>query len=68
MSSNPYVAPTVESLLCVLGRMVSKDTISAEGRLLNNCLWDKPEIYAFGFFLLEKRGSFFLVRKFIEIK
>jgi hypothetical protein len=48
--------------------MVSKDTISAEGRLLNNCLWDKPEMYAFGFFLLEERGSIYLVRKFIEIK
>jgi hypothetical protein len=56
------------SLKCVLGRMVSKDTISAEGRLLNNCLWDKPEMYAFGFFLLETRGNIFIVRKFIEIK
>jgi hypothetical protein len=25
-------------------------------------------MYAFGFFLLEERGSIFLVRKFIEIK
>ena len=68
MSSDPYVTPTTESLKCVLGRMVSKDTISAEGRLLNNCLWEKPEMHAFGFFLLEERGSIFIVRKFIEIK
>jgi hypothetical protein len=58
----------MESLKCVLGRIVSKNTISAEGRLLNNCLWDKPEMYTFGFFLLEERGSYIIVRKFIEIK
>ena len=68
MSSDPYVKPTMVGLKCVLGRMVSKDTISAEGRLLNHCLWDKPEMNTLGFFLLEERASTFIVRKFIEIK
>jgi hypothetical protein len=57
----------MESLMCVLGRMVSKDTISAEGKLLKNCLWDNPEMNTLGFFLLEKRGFYIIVRKFIEI-
>ena len=54
--------------MCVLGRMVSKDTISAEGRLLNNCLWDNPKMYVFGFVLREERGAIFRVRKSIDIK
>jgi len=68
MSSNPYIAPMTGSLKCVLGRMVSKNTISAEGRLLNNCLWDNPKMNTLGFFLLEWRGSIIIIKKFIEIK
>jgi len=67
MSSDPYTRPECGSLICVLGRMVSKDTISAEGKILNMCLWDNPQIETLGFFLLEKRGSVYIVRQFISV-
>jgi hypothetical protein len=68
MSSDPYLSPECGSLICVLGEMVSKNTISAEGRILSNCLWEKPVMNTLGFFLLEPRGSIIVVRQFLEIK
>ena len=68
MSSDPYTHPECELLLCVLGRMVSKDTISAEGKIIERCLWDNPVMNTLGFFLLEPRGSIIVVRQFLEIK
>ena len=63
-----YISPDIEELKCTLGRMVSKNTISAEGKLLLNCMWDKPIMNTLGFFLLEPRENMIVVRQFIEIK
>ena len=54
-------------MLTVLGRMVSNNTISAEGRILTNCLWEKPVLNTLGFFLLERRKNLIVVRQFIAI-
>jgi hypothetical protein len=48
--------------------MVSKDTISAEGKIIERCLWENPVMNTLGFFLLETRGSYIIVRRFLEIK
>lgn len=62
-----YQAPYVGVLKTVLGRMVSQNTISAEGRILTNVYWDYPEMNTLGFFLLESRGSIFVVKRFLKV-
>ena len=53
------------NFLCTFGRMVSKDTISAEGKLLHPVYWEHPQLEQFGFFRLRSIGSQYIVDKFI---
>lgn len=55
------------TFITVLGRMVSKDTISAEGKILTPVYWDKPRMQELGYFLLQKFKNYYCVKEYIPV-